>query len=109
MAEIFEDLFSSEESEKYKAIRDFYDRKDENINFKTELTQSEISNLTIIEFIDDYVNKEWGFNLELGKVIKLYKEQKVSHKRKGRAEWVEVLKGEKTEEKENRIRKILGI
>lgn len=90
MSGVFEDIFSSGQNEKLETIRDFYNKQ--NINFKTDLDSADLECITKIDFINNICKKEFKSDLKLTFLTGLFKELKVSHKRKGRSEWVEVMK-----------------
>lgn len=105
----FNELFESDETERYKAIKDFYDKEDENIDFKTDLSKDEIALITAIEYEHDLIKSEFGVDVGLKDLTKAYKDHKVSENRKGRSEWVDVLRGEVKEDNESKIKKLLGL
>lgn len=108
MSELTE-IFSKAEDERYNTLKAFY--VDENLNFKTDLNDSEIAFISLVEFFDKVLEDEFNIKLSVSKLTKLIKEHKVSRNRLGRAEAVSVLRGAFEEEKkEESIKKrLLGL
>lgn len=104
--DLFSGLFQGAESEKYSVLRTFYEQK--GINFKTELSDEEIRAITLTEFLDDLLKRDYGVDLRLKDITRLAKEHKVSRKRMGREEAIRAIIGGEEEEKKNLIKRLLG-
>lgn len=102
-------IFTRTEDERYNVLKSFY--TSENLAFKTDLTDTEIAFISLVEFFDETLKKDFGISLDIGRLTKLIKEHKVSKNRLGRSEAVAVLKATYEEEKpaESRIKRLLGL
>lgn len=105
----FSKLFKTKEDGITQNIKEFYQTDDENINFKTDLDMSEIELLSKLELQYKLINAEFGVKTIYEDAGRLYKEQKVSYKRKGRKEWVEVSRQDTKKDEENKVKKMLGL
>ncbi len=109
MASSLDNLFDQEENERAKMVREFFSAKDENINFKTDLDNEEISLIAKLELQHNLINQFYGIETHYLEATRLFKELKISHRRKGRKEWVEVAKPDQRQDDKSGIRKILGL
>jgi len=109
MAEnVFRNLFSRGEAERYTALKEFY--TDKGLNFKTDLTDKEIEAILMLEFVETYIKEEWNIEVDFSKITKLFKQLKVSRNRLGRVEAITVLREQAMNEEKtkSRIQKVLG-
>lgn len=90
--------FQQRMKEKYEAFRKFYE-KDENIDFKTDLTSDDISDCNLIETYHYYFVNEWGYTSPLLNHVERYKHKRVSFNRLGRDEATQIMKSDDEEEK----------
>jgi spore coat polysaccharide biosynthesis predicted glycosyltransferase SpsG len=71
-------------------IRDFY--TDEHLDQKTDLTMFQVVGLTKVEYLDDLIFEEFGYNSKLTEKVKTRLERKmVSFKRTGRTEAMQTI------------------
>ena len=95
--DIEEKIMESEESEKYAVLRTLYEK--ENIEFKSDLSDRQIKAIVIVEEIDKILKTYYKIDVKLKDITHAVKTHNVSRKRLGRAEAVDVLKGEDKEKK----------
>lgn len=108
MSDFTNDMFQRDELGRLNLLKQFYEGK--NINAKTELSMQEIGLILSLDAQDEYIKSEFGFDMGYKKVTKKYKEMKISHKRLGRKEAVEVLKPQIDQSlQKSNARRLLGI
>lgn len=104
---MFDSLFNSVDEETIKILKEFF-ANDKNVSLKTELNN--VIAVTILEVIQNYYKEYPITNKILSNFINTYKINMISHKRKSRKEFVEVLKNKEIlEEKEQIVKKFLGV
>lgn len=94
-----------------QALTDFFENK-KNVQFKTDLSSSELRNVIRAEYLNYIVHKEFGVDLFLKKrLTDPLKEHLISRKRKGRTEFFEAVKSLLSfeQKRESGFRKMLGL
>jgi len=76
--------------DKMKIVEEFFKKSD--VETKTDLDNLEIDCIIKMLYLDEFIRKEWNYDIKYDDMAKLYMMLKISHERKSRKEFVEIMK-----------------
>ena len=80
-----------------------------NLELKTDLKDTEIKAIAILISTTEFLKNSYGVSIDIGRLVKEFMALRVSLSRKGREEMVKILATGVEKDRENLVKKLLGV